>query len=108
MFSNSFGLVSHSMSDLKASLGAGNPVGLGILLTPSFYAPNKNGVVSHQPVALPNSGHAVLAVGIGEEESSGETHLLLRNSWGLDWGVGGHAWISASYVNTHALCAFGR
>ncbi len=42
------------------------------------------------------STHAVLAVGYGEHEAT--AYLKIRNSWDVDWGVDGHAWISESYV----------
>jgi C1A family cysteine protease len=53
-------------------------------------------------VIVPGNGdadvdfHAVVAVGhgrIGEERA-----ILVRNSWGDTWGIGGHAWVSELYL----------
>jgi len=42
------------------------------------------------------SGHAVVAVGWGEEGV--ERLLLARNSWGAKWAENGCAWLSESYL----------
>lgn len=33
--------------------------------------------------------HVVTAVGYGIDEGSGKEYILLKNSWGSDWGEGG-------------------
>jgi C1A family cysteine protease len=38
--------------------------------------------------------HAMLAVGVEATAPS----VLVRNSWGPDWGDGGHAWVDAGYL----------
>ena len=51
----------------------------------------------------PSGGHAVMAVGYDDdreiEESKGA--LLLRNSWGLDWGENGYGWLPYEYILHH-------
>jgi C1A family cysteine protease len=32
-----------------------------------------------------------------------ERAFLARNSWGLTWGMGGHAWLPIPYVNSRAV-----
>lgn len=104
-----YGAALHAGSILAATvvdaIREGRAVGLVIQLTPGFYAPI-DGVVSFSPYALPNRYHAIVATGVGTS-SSGDIHLLVRNSWGAAWGVQGHAWLPATYVDTHALEAFG-
>lgn len=41
-------------------------------------------------------GHAMLAVGFGSY--SGDSVMLVRNSWGPLWGHEGHAWIREGYL----------
>jgi hypothetical protein len=40
--------------------------------------------------------HAVVAVATGD--NSGERFVRVRNSWGVGWAEGGHAWLSEEYV----------
>lgn len=76
------------------------PVGLCINLTRSFYHP-VNGVVADEPMPLKDVLHAVTVVGMGNKDR--EQYFLIRNSWGVDWGIDGHAWLSAGYVQSHTL-----
>jgi len=45
-------------------------------------------------------GHAICAVGFDRNRMIGkyEGALLIRNSWGTDWGSAGHGWLPVSYV----------
>jgi hypothetical protein len=44
---------------------------------------------------LPAS-HAVVAVGYGV--TAARRHVLIRNSWGTNWGQHGHAWLAEDYL----------
>ena len=46
--------------------------------------------------------HVMVAVGYRSDTNE----VLLRNSWGLSWGDGGHAWIAASFIADHANAAW--
>ena len=45
-------------------------------------------------------GHAVLAVGYDDQKKIGSTKgaLLIRNSWGEDWGDHGYGWLPYAYI----------
>ncbi len=45
-------------------------------------------------------GHAVLAVGYDDNKKVGKNKgaLLIRNSWGVDWGDKGYGWLPYAYV----------
>jgi C1A family cysteine protease len=45
-------------------------------------------------------GHAVIAVGYDDRKAIGphKGALLIRNSWGTDWGDGGYGWLPYEYV----------
>ncbi|NCI52121.1 cysteine protease [Sediminibacterium roseum] len=53
-----------------------------------------------------DGGHAVMAVGYDDQmkvknPNNGETTtgaILIRNSWGADWGEGGYGWLPYDYV----------
>jgi hypothetical protein len=98
-------MVSLDTDVICAMLRQHRPVGIGLKLTESFYMP-VDGLITFETAALmPSVLHAVAVVGLGWKD--GEAHFLLRNSWGSSWGREGIAWVSATYVRAHALCAFG-
>lgn len=88
--------------ELEDWLAAGYPVVLVLELTRSFLSPDVEGFVSTPPVHVePGDYHAVLAVGAATHPARGR-HLLIRNSWGAAWAVGGYCWLGPAY-----LAAFG-
>ena len=75
------------LDDLVLAVGYKGPAVLGIPWYESMYsAPGGKVVVSGRQVG----GHCILARGVNVRER----WVLLRNSWGADWGVGGDARIS--------------
>lgn len=88
----------------KSWLNDGKPVGTLIALTPSFMSP-QDGVVSFESQAFPGL-HAVVIVGFGND-SAGDEHYLICNSWGSSWGIEGHAWLPRIYLDQHATCIYG-
>lgn len=98
--------VSADPTDIACFLFAGQPVGLGLRVTPEFFRP-EDGLVSSSNQVMAGLLHAVVAIGVGNEEGSSEPWFYVRNSWGPQWGINGHAWISGAYISAHAECAFG-
>jgi C1A family cysteine protease len=83
-------------------IGAGQPVGVVVAVTPSLFRPINEIVVFDQEV-LPDQYHAMIAVAVGHHAQSGELHVQLRNSWGVNWGGNGHAWVSRPYLDMHLV-----
>ncbi len=85
------------ISDTCCLVDTGTPAILVFHPTEAFYYVGKSGLMPIRAIDrdIP-SLHAVIAVGYGR--SSGQTHILLRNSWGPEWGDGGHAWLSEDYL----------
>lgn len=81
-----------------AVLNKGVPVVLGLVITDAFHRPDSVGLVADVAPDIERGGHAVLAVGYGVDPS-GVAALLIRNSWGDGWGLGGHAWLPRAYVD---------
>lgn len=85
-----------SVAGITAELDAERPVVVALLLGECFYAPDLEGRITLGPEDNDTDYHAVLAVGHGLDGS--EPFLLVRNSWGGEWGLDGHSWVSAAYL----------
>lgn len=92
----------HRVSDLngvKAALVEGLPVVIGMSVYESF---ESDTVASTGKVPLPKKGeqnlggHAVLVVGYKKIKST--EHLIVRNSWGEEWGDKGYCYIPSSFI----------
>ena len=81
---------------MKSSLAAKKPFIMAIILYNSFMTKE---VAKSGEMPMPQrgeeilGGHAVVAVGYDDEKQA----FLVRNSWGSDWGQGGHFWMPYEY-----------
>jgi C1A family cysteine protease len=85
-----------TMDEMKACLADGWPFAFGFSVYESFEsdAVASTGIV---PMPQPNErmigGHAVLAVGYDDARGA----MLIRNSWGPDFGIGGYFWLPYAF-----------
>jgi hypothetical protein len=86
-----------SLNTIETLLNKGTLPLLGISLPERFYRPSTPWIISPQGAIC--AKHVVLAVGAGKHK--GEAHILIRNSWGTDWGDKGHAWLSDTFLQQH-------
>ena len=93
--------VAVTLADVHSHLDGGTPVLLSLTVFDTFFRPDAAGHIADPPPGANARGcHAVLAVG----HQAGE--LLIRNSWGPTWALGGYAWIGEGYVGRHAGSAW--
>lgn len=80
---------------------ADKPAVVVMTTSDAFHSPmSDHTITSNEPVD-PVRRHAVVAVGAGTR--SGTDFLLVRNSWGEDWGLEGCAWISEQYTTPRII-----
>lgn len=94
------------VSDIVATISRGEPLALCMVLNQDIFHPIQ-GVITYSPMYIPDSGHAVLGMGVGKHQTTGDDYLLIRNSWGPTWGDAGYAWLPATYLSTHVMCVLG-
>lgn len=93
--------MSLNLDDLRAGIDGGRPVLLGLTVIDTFFVPTAAGRIEVPAGASPRrGGHAVVAV--GHDPSA----LLIRNSWGSTWAVGGYAWLADEYIERYVRGAW--
>lgn len=94
--------ITQNANNLKACLAEGFPFVFGFTVYDSFESDvvTKTGVMS-MPSKLERSlgGHAVLAVGYDDSIE----RYIVRNSWGLDWGMNGYFTMPYDYMHDSNL-----
>lgn len=84
--------------EIEDHLADGYPVVLIVELADEFYDPTVDGYVELPSIrSNAQEYHAVLAAGARTEGPAGR-HLLVRNSWGREWGLGGYCWLPLDYL----------
>jgi C1A family cysteine protease len=96
--------VKQTETDMKTCLAAGYPIVLGFTVYESFETAEvaKTGVVP-----MPGKkdqvlgGHAVMVVGYDDASK----RFIVRNSWGVHWGLAGYFTIPYAYLTNPSLAA---
>jgi Papain family cysteine protease len=87
-----------TMRLITDALSLGKLPVLALDLTTYFFNPI-GGRIDASPAKI-EGAHAVVAVGFGQDPSTGLS-LVIRNSWTETWGMKGHALVSASYLSRY-------
>jgi C1A family cysteine protease len=92
----------NALDDLRGSLAARYPVAFGMSVYESFES-DRVAETGQVPMPRPSEkllgGHAVLAVGYDDSINS----LIVRNSWGRKWGLGGYFLLPYAFVVSRGL-----
>lgn len=76
------------VNQLIVAVGHQGPAVIGVPWYEGMVNPGPDGFLRRTGRVI--GGHSVLVQGVSVESHS----FLIHNSWGVDWGVGGQAWIS--------------
>ncbi len=86
------------MAQLKGCLASGYPFVFGFSMSEAFNKSDPDLVGGQLPLPPPDealgAGHAVVAVGYDNARDC----FLIRNSWGPDWGIGGHCLMPYAFL----------
>jgi C1A family cysteine protease len=94
-----FRISPHTLYEVKHCLADGYPVVFGFMIYESMMTTevSRTGIV---PIPnkreTPIGGHAVMAVGYDDSREC----LIVRNSWGADWGIGGYFYLPYWFITT--------
>jgi C1A family cysteine protease len=96
------------LNRIKTNIASGLPSMFGFTVYSSYTQANQTGAIPF-PVGGENvvGGHAVVAAGYDDTKVIRNTNLggtptrgalLIRNSWGTNWGQAGYGWLPYEYV----------
>ncbi len=90
------------LQNIKTFLVAGFPSMFGFPVYKEYKNPPDGKVAYPTAQSYYYGGHANVAVGYDDTMMIGDDKgaLLVRNSWGPDWGLEGYAWLSYKYVTS--------
>jgi C1A family cysteine protease len=69
------------------------------------FQPEVGGLVDAPARRVVRGGHAVLAVGVVDNQQAGR-RAIVKNSWGLEWGVSGYGFLTERYLDAYLKRAF--
>lgn len=91
-----------SADAIGSALQRHRPVVFGTLLTDTFQ-PDAKGVIGKR-TGRGRGGHAMFLIGL--QQMGGDWYFLAQNSWGVEWGVEGTAWLHESWLDTDYFAAW--
>jgi Papain family cysteine protease len=95
----------HAVDRVIQELEQGRPMIILLMLSRAFYQRHPQGVVdpASDERPEPERRHAVVAVGHGTVD--GQRTILVRNSWGPNWGDAGYGWLTERFLGPRIYAA---
>lgn len=84
-------------TSVKSAIVESGAVIGGVWVYDSFYNPDENGFIHYNPKTDVENygGHAIVICGY--KEFDGKLYWRIQNSWGIEWGQYGRAWLPEDY-----------
>jgi C1A family cysteine protease len=93
-----------SIADIRQCLAQGYPIAFGISVYSSFMSDEvaKTGIVPMPKIDESlEGGHAILGVGYNDTIRM----IIVRNSWGINWGIKGYFLLPYDYITSSQLAS---
>lgn len=105
LFGRNGGPASHAIDRVVEELDQGRPLIVLLMLSRAFYLRNPQGIIDAGPEEPPEPDrrHAVVAVGHGLVDE--QRAILVRNSWGANWGDAGYGWLTERFLGPRIYAA---
>jgi C1A family cysteine protease len=97
--------VNKTIRDVKQCLAEGYPVVFGFTVFDSFMSQKvaRTGIAEMpKRNEQPQGGHAIMAVGYDDSKEA----LIIRNSWGTNWGLNGYFYMPYGYITNNLATDF--
>jgi len=92
------------LTEVRKSLAGGMPSMFGFTVYSSIppLGDGKGEIPYPEKGETVEGGHAIVAIGYNDAKVIGKTKgaLLIRNSWGVNWGMEGYGWLPYAYVES--------
>lgn len=95
----------NSEDDLKDKVGTVGVASIAIDASHNSFQAYQSGIYNEPACSSSSLDHAVGAIGYGTED--GVDYWLVRNSWGVDWGINGYIKMSRNKKNQCGVAAEG-
>ncbi|MFN7998664.1 MAG: C1 family peptidase [Bryobacteraceae bacterium] len=88
------------LENVRSMISSGFPSMFGFPVYEEFDNPDQGKIAFPAQTSKCRGGHAICAVGYDDNMMIGPDKgaLLIRNSWGKNWGMAGYGWLSYKYV----------